>query len=72
MENIHPMKSWRRANDRMTLAELAAKVGVTPSHLSEIENGKNEPSLELAVRLSRETGIEVAEFVRRHQKQGAA
>jgi transcriptional regulator with XRE-family HTH domain len=68
MDTAHPIKEWRKANGK-TLAELAGDVGVSPSHLSEIENGNNEPSLELAVKLSTRTGIEISSFAgRRRQK----
>jgi len=60
----HPLKSWRqRQNPKVTLASLAQRVGVTASHLSEVENYKNEPSLDLTSRLSDETGIEMRAFV---------
>lgn len=54
MESVHALRRWRKKND-MTLTELAERVGVTASHLSEIENGRNTPSLELAAKLSRIT-----------------
>ncbi len=74
MDQTHPLKEWRTAEDRrMTLVELAALIeGVTPSHLSEIENGNNEPSLELAVRISAKTGIEVSQFVGRRKMKASA
>ena len=50
----HPLRRWRHSQ-KITLAALANDVGVTPSHLSEIETGKNVPSLMLAARLSRAT-----------------
>ena len=56
------MREWRRQNGK-TLSELAAKVGCTQPHLSEIENWRNEPSLALAARLSDVTGIDMKEFV---------
>ncbi len=60
----HPQKIWRQGQKpRVTLAALARRVGVTPSHLSEIENYKNEPSLDLAGRLSEATGLEMKAFV---------
>lgn len=60
---MHPLRTWRK--DRgITLQGLAALIGVTQSHLSEIENWKNEPSLDLAARLSLESGIEIAKFVK--------
>ena len=54
MPDDHALRTWRK-DKGVTLAALAVRVGVTPSHLSEIENWKNEPSLELAAKLSRET-----------------
>lgn len=66
----HPLKAWRlRQEPKKTLAALALGVGVTASHLSEIENGNNEPSLELAVKLSRETGISIEMFASREAAQ---
>lgn len=60
----HPLKAWRRGQaPKVTLTALAQRVGVTASHLSEIENYKNEPSLDLANRLSDATGIEMKSFV---------
>lgn len=59
----HPLRTWRKANGK-TLSELAPDVGVTVSHLSEIENWNNEPSLDLAARLHRETGIDMGQFVK--------
>lgn len=60
----HPLKTWRqRQNPKMTLAALAQRVGVTASHLSEVENYRNEPSLDLTNRLSEATGIEMKAFV---------
>lgn len=54
MADPHPLRRWRSEN-KVTLAALAARVGATPSHLSEIERGENVPSLQLADRLSRAT-----------------
>ena len=60
----HPLKAWRRGQQpKMTLVSLAQRVGVTASHLSEVENYKNEPSLDLTSRLSDLTGIEMKAFV---------
>lgn len=56
------------ANGRRSLQSLADEIGCTQSHLSEIENWNNEPSLELAARLFRVTSIPIESFV----KQGEA
>jgi transcriptional regulator with XRE-family HTH domain len=56
-------------NGRKTLQQLAAELGdVTQSHLSEIENWNNEPSLDLAARLHTHTGIEMKAFVKAPEK----
>jgi transcriptional regulator with XRE-family HTH domain len=66
MATDHPLRRWRQANG-LNLKQVAQTegVGVSPSHLSEIERGRNKPSLDLAVRLSRATGgeVKVEEFV---------
>ena len=67
----HPMRDWRKAKG-LTLQDVAVRVQVTPSHLSEIENWNNEPSLELASRLSTETGLALTCFVRPAERMEAA
>ena len=63
-EKTHPLYRWRKLNGNKTLQDLAAEVGVTQSHLSEIENWKNEPSLDLAARLHSVTKIDMRDFVK--------
>lgn len=41
-----------RINSKMTLKEAARRLDISTGHLSEIENGKKSPSLELAVRIA--------------------
>ena len=65
----HPLFHWRKAHQR-SLTSLAGEVRCTQSHLSEIENWKNEPSLDLAARLHRATGIPMTSFIK--QAEGAA
>jgi transcriptional regulator with XRE-family HTH domain len=61
----HPLRAWRKENGK-TLTALAGdeRVGVTPSHLSQIETGIKEPSLDLAARLHRVTGIDMTKFLK--------
>lgn len=71
----HPLKAWRMAQfPRKTLIELAETVGVTASHISEIENWKNKPSLDLMIRLCVATGLKMDAFVipRRINRKKAA
>lgn len=71
--DMHPIRAWRKEQSpKVTLATLADRVGITPSHLSEIEKGNNEPSLALAVKLKRETGIEIELFAGRRRTGEAA
>lgn len=39
-----------------TRAAWAKRLGISPSYLSDLVNGKKLPSLDLAVRIERETG----------------
>lgn len=68
-EKTHPLYRWRKSNGNKTLQDLASEVGVTQSHLSEIENWKNEPSLDLAARLHSITNIDMSAFVKPEQVQ---
>ncbi len=63
-EKTHPLFHWRKANGNRSLQSIADQIGCTQSHLSEIENWKNEPSLELAARLHTHTGIDMKRFVK--------
>jgi DNA-binding XRE family transcriptional regulator len=66
MDKVHALRQWRTVTGK-TLADVASHVGVTPSHLSEIERDLSEPSLALAARLSAHTGIPIDRFVKRQE-----
>ena len=53
MTEPHPLTAWRK-RDRRTLVALADALGCAPSHLSQIESRKTNPSLSLIAKL---TGI---------------
>jgi transcriptional regulator with XRE-family HTH domain len=59
----HPLRAWRKKNG-LTLTVLAERLDVTSSHLSEIENWNNEPSLDLVWRLHLATGLSMKSFVK--------
>jgi plasmid maintenance system antidote protein VapI len=50
----HPLKAWIDANSSQ--AQFARSVECSESHLSDLLAGKKRPSLDLALRMSRETG----------------
>lgn len=43
--------------------EMSAEVGISPSYLSEIENGKKQPSLELLKKYSEVFGIKLSSLI---------
>lgn len=51
----------RFANDEMTQAELADKVGVTRQTIIAIEQGRYSPSLEMAFQIARAFGLTLEE-----------
>ena len=60
LDGESPIRVWRE-NRGMTAAQLAAAVKVTRAHISKLESGKGEPSLDLLRRLARvlDVGIEL-------------
>jgi transcriptional regulator with XRE-family HTH domain len=62
-DNLHPLRQYRRDHG-VTLKTLAEKVKTTKANLSRIETFKQSPSFGLAGRLSRETGLPLAQFLR--------
>src|SRR5487761_924059 len=58
------LKYARRAKG-LTLADLGAKIGRTPSVLSLIENGKREPRLSLVEQLAAALGVPVTELLKK-------
>ncbi len=71
----HPLKDWfeekKRLGSPIKRFELAKSVGCAPSRISQILNGE-QPSLTLAAKLSRNTGISVDQFVRDKSLEGVA
>lgn len=56
-EGFGPRVRWQRQRRRMSLRELSRRVRVSPSHLSDVERGINEPSLGIAARIAAELRI---------------
>jgi transcriptional regulator with XRE-family HTH domain len=50
----HPLRLWRKSNG-VTLIELAEIAETTPSSISRIETGKQQPSMPLLARLLKAT-----------------
>jgi DNA-binding XRE family transcriptional regulator/mRNA-degrading endonuclease RelE of RelBE toxin-antitoxin system len=59
----HPLKVWREYR-RLTLASLAKACGVSSAALSQIENGKRSPSVELLIKLARALACDMEDLIR--------
>ena len=64
----HPLEQWleaeKLAGNRVRKRDLAARVDCSPSRITQILHYGSEPSLALAAKLSRETGIPIDKFVK--------
>jgi transcriptional regulator with XRE-family HTH domain len=66
MEGIHPLRQWR--NDQGLTQEAAARqLELKEPTLSRYENGRREPSLTQAAKLSEKTGIPIDKFVKQSE-----
>lgn len=63
-ENVHPGAHIRklRTDRKLTLAELAARIDLTPSMLSKMERGQADPSLAALRKLAAEFGVPLFQF----------
>jgi transcriptional regulator with XRE-family HTH domain len=52
----------RREAARRTLSEIAAEAGLSPAHLSEVERGRKEMSIERLVAVAHALGVHPAEI----------
>ncbi|MFP5461933.1 MAG: helix-turn-helix transcriptional regulator [Gammaproteobacteria bacterium] len=57
-----PLRVWREHRG-LTAAELAARVGVTPAHVSKLETGKGEPSVNLLRKLAAALELDLESLV---------
>ena len=55
----------RRSDLRISQEDLAFKAELTPTYLSQLENGKRNPSLELLYRVCTVLQIELVELIKK-------
>lgn len=53
----------RKLRDTKKQKEIAASIGISQNHYSQIENGIKTPSLELAIRLAQYHGVHIDEIL---------
>lgn len=66
-EKTHPLFHWRKEKDK-SLQSLADDLGCTQSFLSQIELGEKQPSLTMAARLQRATGLPMEAFLKEAER----
>ena len=64
------IRSLRFANDEMTQADLADRVGVTRQTIIAIEQGRYSPTLEVAFRIARVFRVPLDEVFQYADEQG--
>ena len=57
VDGIHPIRAWREYKD-MRINALAKRVGISGSYLSQIENGKRNPTIETLKAIANSLNIE--------------
>jgi transcriptional regulator with XRE-family HTH domain len=60
---IGPVIRRLRTERQMTLDQLAARAGISASHLSRLERGQAEPSFTVAAALAREIGVSLSDLL---------
>ncbi len=67
VSGLGPQLRERRRSSGLTLEAAAARVGLSPAHLSRLETGQRQPSLPVLLGLSRAYGTTVAELLGEEQ-----
>ena len=57
VDGTHPIRAWREYKN-MRINELAKRVGISGSYLSQIENGKRNPTIETLKAIANSLNIE--------------
>ena len=58
LDGISPIRAWRE-HKQIRMNELAKKVGISSAYLSQIENGKRNPTVDTLKAIATELDIEV-------------
>ena len=58
LDGISPIRAWREYRD-IKMNELSKKVGISSSYLSQIENGKRNPTIDTLRAIARELEIDI-------------
>ncbi|MFC1821396.1 helix-turn-helix domain-containing protein [Thermodesulfobacteriota bacterium] len=58
LDGISPIRAWREYK-QIKMNQLAKKVGISSSYLSQIENGKRNPTIDTLKAIARELEIDI-------------
>ena len=58
LDGISPIRAWRE-HKQIKMNQLAKKVGISSSYLSQIENGKRNPTIDTLKAIARELEIDI-------------
>jgi DNA-binding XRE family transcriptional regulator len=58
LDGVSPIRAWRE-HKQIKMNELAKKVGISPAYLSQIENGKRNPTIDTLKNIAKELNLEV-------------
>lgn len=58
LDGINPVRAWRE-HKQIKMSELAKKVGISSAYLSQIENGKRNPTIDTLKAIAKELSIDI-------------
>lgn len=58
LDGVSPVRAWREYK-HIKMSELAKKVGISSAYLSQIENGKRNPTIDTLKAIAKELNIDI-------------
>ncbi|MFZ5773809.1 MAG: helix-turn-helix domain-containing protein [Thermodesulfobacteriota bacterium] len=58
LDGMSPVRAWRE-HKQIKMSELAKKVGISSAYLSQIENGKRNPTIDTLKAIAKELNIDI-------------
>lgn len=62
LDGVNPIRAWREYK-MIKMNELAKKVGISSAYLSQIENGKRNPTIDTLRVIAKELSIDIEVFL---------
>jgi len=58
LDGMSPIRAWRE-HKQIKMSQLAKKVGISSAYLSQIENGKRNPTIDTLKTIAKELNIDI-------------